>query len=131
MKKYREYLITFGVGAVIALLVCLFKEISHAATAVEAMSILSDACFTSAVMIGGFGLIGVVSNAGNFDTLTYGVKILRHMWKKSENRTVEKNLFEYKRAKDEKHMETKHLLLVGLLYFLFAIIFTIIFYQIY
>lgn len=131
MKKYKDYLITFGVAAVIALLVCLFKEISRAATTIETVSILSDACFTSAVVIGGFGLIGVVSNGGNFDTLFYGIKILRHMWKKSENKSIEKNLFEYKRAKEEKRMETKHLLLVGLLFFLFAIIFTIIFYQMY
>lgn len=131
MKKYLNYFITFGVGMVIAIMVCLFKDIFHVDTTVEVVSILSDACFTSAVLIGGFGLIALVSKEGNFDTLAYGVKILRHMWKKSENRKVEKNLFEYKMAKHEKSTEIKHLLIVGVIYLFLAIVFTVIFYQMY
>lgn len=131
MKKYTRYLITFLVGVVIAALVCLYKDLFHTEDTAQIVSILSDACFTSGVLIGASGMLVLISNEGNFDTLGYGVKIIKNMWKKPEERKIEKNLFEYKMAKnDKKRISTVHLIVIGAVYFLLAAVYTIIFYRI-
>lgn len=128
MKRYLKYWVTILVGLLIALFVCLFKDIFHASTTTDMITIISDAFFTSAVCIGGYGIIVLISNEGNFDTLAYGFKILRNMWKKEENRKIEKDLFEYSMAKHEKRVPAKHLLYTGGGFFLMASIFTALFY---
>lgn len=132
MKKYRSYIVTFIIGAVIALAVCLFKDVFAADSIIAIISILSDAFFTSGVLIGSAGILVLISNEGNFDTLSYGIKIIRNMWKRSEEqKKIEKNLYEYRMAKHAERKDTRHLLIVGGIYLLLAALFTLIFYLLY
>lgn len=132
MKKYRSYIVTFAIGAVIALAVCLFKDIFTTDTAIARVSILSDAFFASGVFIGSAGVLVLISNEGNFDILSYGIKIIRNMWKKEEEqKQVEKNLFEYRMAKHAERRGTRHLIGVGAIYLLLSAVLTMVFYQIY
>lgn len=132
MKKYRSYIVTFVIGAVIALAVCLFKEIFAADSTITTVSILSDAFFTSGVLIGSVGILVLISNDGNFDTLSYGIKIIRNMFIRSEgHKKVEKNLYEYRMAKHAERKNTRHLLVVGGIYLLLAALLTMVFYLLY
>lgn len=132
MKKYRSYIVTFVIGAVIVLAVCLFKDVFAADSTISMISIFSDAFFTSGVLIASAGILVLISNEGNFDALSYGIKIIRNMWKRSEEeKRIEKNLYEYRMAKHTERKDTRHLLVVGGIYLLLAALFTLIFYQLY
>ena len=132
MKKYRSYIVTFVIGAVIALAVCLFKEIFTVDSTIDIVSILSDAFFTSGVLIGSIGILVMISNEGNFDTLSYGLKIIRNMWKRSEgHKKIEKNLYEYRMAKHTERKSARHLLVVGAIYLLLAALLTMVFFLLY
>lgn len=132
MKKYRSYIVAFTIGAVIALAVCLFKDIFAAENAIARVSILSDAFFTSGVCIGSAGVLVLISNEGNFDILSYGIKIIRNMWKKADSqRQIEKDLFEYRMAKHAERKGTRHLIVVGVVYLLLSAVLTMVFYMLY
>lgn len=132
MKKNKDFVITMIVGAVIALIVSLVRNVFGVASSVEFVSILSDSFFVSAVLLGGFGLLMLIANEGNFDTLAYGFKIIRCMFtRNSEERKVEKNLFEYRMAKNPDRKSCRPLIVSGILYLLLSGMFTMLFYWLY
>ena len=128
MSKSIKYAITYAVGAVIALIVCLNKSVFQAESMVETVKILSDAAFTSGVLLGCFGLLVIASNEGTFDMLAYSTKLIGSIFKKKEDRKLEKNLFEYKMAQKEPK-QFSHLLIAGGTYLLISVIFVAVFYQ--
>lgn len=127
MKIDKKVWITTIIGAGIALCVSLFKEIYKVKDAVNLIWILSDAFFTSGVLIAGGGLLILVANEGNFDMLAYGVKSVTACFKKKGERKLEKTLFEYKMAKQDRRVPTKHLLVVGSMYLFFSAILSFVF----
>ena len=127
MRIDKKIWITTIIGAAIALCVSLFKGIYKVEDAVNRIWILSDAFFTSGVLIAGVGLLILVANEGNFDMLSYGVKSVTACFKKKGERKLEKTLFEYKMAKQDRRVPTKHLLVVGSMYLFFSAILSFVF----
>lgn len=128
MRKSIKYAITYGVGAVIALIVCLNSNIFQSENTLNTVKILSDAFFTSGVLLGCFGLLCFAANEGTFDMLSYSLKMLTAAFRRKEDRKLEKNLFEYKMAKKEPK-KIGHLIVAGVSYLILSGILVIVFYQ--
>jgi len=128
MNKKIKYVITYAIGAVIALIVCLDKNIFQVENTADTVKILSDAFFTSGVLLGCCGLLGVAANEGTFDMLSYSSKLIVSMFKKKEQRKLEKNLFEYKMAQKEPK-QMRHLIIAGVTYLILSGVLVIVFFQ--
>lgn len=127
MIKEKKTWITFTIGILIAVCVCFFKKIHTINESSSIFLILSDACFTSAVFIGGVGLLLFISNEGNFDMLAYGVKTIGNSIKKSETKKLEKNLFEYRMARWNRRIPTKHLISNGFVFLAVSAFFALLY----
>ena len=126
MKKIKSYLITFGIGLTLVLLIVLFKDIFHAKDAIKVFHILSDAFFVPGVLIAGFGLLVLASNGGTFDVLTYGIIRFFTFFKK-DLRVKHKTFYEYRTAQQENPRKFLYLVLTGLAFIVFSVIFLLIY----
>ena len=126
MKKIKGYLITFGIGLILALLIVLFKDIFHAENAKKVFHILSDAFFVPGVLIAGFGLLVLASNGGTFDMLTYGIIRFFTFFKK-DLRVKHKTFYEYRTAQQENPRKFLYLVLTGLAFIVLSVIFLLIY----
>lgn len=126
-KNRKPYVITFVVGAVMALGVLLIDNAFSAdLSALERVRFLSDAFFVPGALIFCVGMMIFVSGKGALDALTYSLQFLRRelfLKKKMEA------FADYKARKAEKKTPYRFLLRIGLAYLLLGLLFTVIYLQ--
>ncbi len=96
------------------------------------LSLLCDALFVPGVLLAGTGLLAVVSGAGAFDALHYGLQKLFSLMRREEKRAaLPRTYFDYVQEKHGKHAQIPWaLLLVGLLFLCGAGIVLILYYRV-
>jgi hypothetical protein len=130
MKSYKKHLITLGAGLLIALSVAAALGVFKRSEAYLIMKDLSNGFLAASVIIGGVGLLSVVSAGGNFDILTYSLKkfvrILRFKPGKYEKGP---GFYEYRSEKAATRKPLWFLVIVGAFYFGVSLFFVWLFYK--
>lgn len=126
MKKIIKYIITIGIGLVIALIIANSKNIFSETNNKNIYHILSDSFFVPAIIITGFGLLIYVSNEGIFDGLTFAIMSFIQMFKKKLEKKYD-SFYEYKERKKANKMPVKFVLISGLILMAIAIIMYILY----
>ncbi len=110
----KRYLISIGVGCLIALAVMLIRNIFSETDTNQILVILNDAFFISGTCLTCVGGLVFVSNKGMFNMLGYGISTLFAVRFKNLRDRKYRDFYEYKKAKEEKQHSYAYLLLVGL-----------------
>lgn len=91
--------------------------------------LLSDACIASAAFVGGVGVLVFASNSGAFDMLAYGFLHIFDLFRPNARNPRYRDFYEYKQTKEEKREGRRpvtHMMIVGVGFFLFSLIFSMI-----
>lgn len=123
MKTIYKYLITGGIGLLIAFAVAVSKNIFFANELVDVIEILIDSFFVPGILLFCFGLLVLATNGGTFDMLTYGMARFISLFRKDHNDVKFKTFHEYTLAKHEENRPFGYLVIVGLIFIIISIIF--------
>ena len=123
MKTIYKYLITGGIGLLIAFAVAVSKNIFFANELVDVIEILIDSFFVPGILLFCFGLLVLATNGGTFDMLTYGMARFISLFRKDHNDVKFKTFHEYTLAKHEENRPFGYLVFVGLIFIIISIIF--------
>lgn len=123
MKTIYKYLITGGIGLLIAFAVAVSKNIFFAKELVDVIEILIDSFFVPGILLFCFGLLVLATNGGTFDMLAYGMARFISLFKKEPNDVKFKTFHEYTLAKHEENRPFGYLVIVGLIFIIISIIF--------
>lgn len=126
-KNRRPYVITFVVGALMALGVLMMDNAFSADTLlIDRIRFFSDAFFIPGVLIFCVGMMIFVAGKGSLDGLTYSLQFLkREIFLRQKVETFA----DYKARKAEKKTPYGFLLLVGAAYLLLGLLFAVIYLQ--
>lgn len=132
LKKHGETLIALAVGLVISICAAIFESGHYDMTAQNWMRVMSDGCFTAAVLLIGFGLLSFIAGLGGFDHIFYLCRLMLEKIipskTKFEGRISYLAYVDMRRKKNaQKSGGTKNILLAGFVYLVFAILFMVIF----
>ena len=126
------WLISFLIGAGLFLLLLIGRGGLEAPDRTAFLYILCDAFFVPGVLLGGAGLLVLVSGEGAFDALHYGIQKLFSVMRREEKRAaLPKTYFDFVRLKHAggKRAPTGALLLTGLAFLLGAAVTLILYYR--
>lgn len=122
MKKLIKYLITIGIGLIVAFLFSLSREIFGQTNIKVIFQILSDSFFIPAVLIICVGLLVFASNEGVFDGIAYGVMAFMNIFRSKDAKKYS-SLYDYRESKKaSRKTKVGFLLISGLILLLVAII---------
>ena len=128
MKTFIKYLITFGVGAILSLIVMNSKDLFTQTDLATIYHILSDSFFVSGVLLGGLGLLVFVSNEGVFDILVFGTKQFFGFFRKDKEQKYA-DFYEYKEAKAQRKLKFGSILVCGAFFILLAVVMLLLYKQ--
>ena len=121
MKKALRTVLAFLFGVIIALGVCVLKDVFSMGEPVRILRTLCDAFFLPAVLLLGGGLMVMVSNNGIFDTLAYASRNVFNLLLPGPGRGRNPESFvDYRRRKHQRQGSYGFLLLAGGLHLLLA-----------
>lgn len=123
--KRRALLISAGVGLLIfsgVLVANSFWKVGKP----DIFRLLSDACITSAALVGGVGVLVFAANGGTFDMLAYGFRQFIDHFRPSARNERYRSFYDYKQAKGERRRPVAHMLIVGVVFFLLSWIFSMV-----
>lgn len=106
-KKYNKplyYFVTACVCLLIGIIVVIveYPYLTHKIH--EYIFLASDACFVSGVIVGGVGVLVLVSGEGTFDLLAYGFGIILKAFSKNKNH---ESFIDYKQRKESERGNVK------------------------
>jgi len=130
LQRLIMYVILFIVGALISLAVFRMKGLFGKRDLNSAYRVLSDGFFTASVLLMGLGGMVAISATGFFDILVFGMqKFGRTVFSSRliKKKTAAKDLFEYKMNKEKKVSPHWSMIIVGLVYFLAALVFALLY----
>ena len=84
MSKLKKYLITIGIGLLIAGFVAYSKDLFSQTELSKILHILTDSFFVPAVLTMGMGALLFVSREGAFDGLTFAVTSFVDVFRKQK-----------------------------------------------
>lgn len=118
----RNYLITMGIGLLIAASVTGIQGGFTATDQQALMGALCDGCFVAGALLTGAGLLVFVADDGFFDLMNYGVqKVLRLVLSEQKQAAFPKTFFEFRQIKNASRKgSTAFLLLSGLVWIALA-----------
>ena len=126
-KILWTYLITVGIGLLIALLVLIIRSTFTQTAAMIIYQDLCDAFFIPGASFLCFGALVWASNGGAFDMLKYGaIRFVDRFRKDVVNRKYH-TFFDYREAQKSKHKSFLYFLLVGLAFVVLAVVFYAVF----
>lgn len=113
MKTLKRYLITFGIGFVMAFLVAYSKNVFDQTELSKIYHILTDSFCIPAVLITGYGGLVFVSNEGVFDGLTYAMTSFFDIFRKEKKNKYD-SFYDYVKSKGNRDTSFGYLLVTGL-----------------
>ena len=113
MSKLKKYLITIGIGLLIAFAVAYSKDVFTQTEPNKIFHILTDSFCVSAVLITGMGALVFVSNEGAFDGITYAVTSFIDIFRK-EKKNQYHTYYDYKESKGKRDTSFGFMLITGL-----------------
>ena len=127
---WKPYAVTFAVGAIIALgVLTLDNAFSAELSLLDRVRFLSDAFFVPGALIFCVGMMIFVAGKGSFDGLAYSLQfakreLLRFL---PQMRDKMETFADYKARKAKKKTPYRYLLVVGGVYLLLGLLFSVIF----
>ncbi len=115
MKTLKKYLLTLGVGLLIAFAIANSKDVFAQTDLSKIFHILTDSFFVPAVLIMGFGGLVFVSNEGAFDGITYAVTSFMDIFRKNKKNKYH-TYYDYKESKGNRNTSFWFLLICGLVF---------------
>lgn len=115
MKSIYKYLITLGIGLLVAFMIAAFDNIFYVRTANEAYLILIDAFFVPGILLVCFGGLVIASNGGTFDMIFFGVGKFFSLFKRDVQNVKYKTFRDYRMARDRNNDSYAFLLVAGLI----------------
>ena len=122
----KKFLVTTGIGIVLAMLVAWGQGLFGAATAVDVCRILSDGFFVAGALLLAAGGLIWTSNGGVFDGLGFTFKTL-FARVRSDYEHNRMTYAEYREAREKKNTSPKHMLLAGVVHAGIALIFMFVY----
>lgn len=129
-KKIIRYLITAGVGLVIALCVSFVKALYWLEDITDIMQALSDCFVVPGLFLILFGLLVVCSNGGTFDMLGFGTKKVISVFKRHPSEKDRESFYEYRNRKQESKRSFGYLIIVGVVFLAIGMIFFVLCYNV-
>lgn len=129
-KKIIRYLITAGVGLVIALSVSFVKSLYWLEDITDIMQALSDCFVVPGLFLILFGLLVVCSNGGTFDMLGFGTKKVISVFKRHPSEKDRESFYEYRNRKQESKRSFGYLIIVGVVFLAIGMIFFVLCYNV-
>ncbi len=129
-KKIIRYLITAGVGLVIALSVSFVKSLYWLEDITDIMQALSDCFVVPGLFLILFGLLVVCSNGGTFDMLGFGTKKVISVFKRHPSEKDRESFYEYRNRKQEGKRSFGYLIIVGVVFLAIGMIFFVLCYNV-
>lgn len=115
MRKLIKYLITIGVGLLLALLIANSKDVFTQTDPTKIFHILTDSFFVPAVLIAGIGGLVFVSNEGVFDGIGYAVRSFVDIFRKNKKNKFH-TYYDYKESKANRGGSFGFMLVSGLIF---------------
>ena len=125
MGKWISGLISLGAGLLIFLGVLVGNSFWTVGKP-DIYRLLSDACIVPAALVGGVGALIFVSSKGTFDMLAYAIMRFFDLYRPNARNPRYRDFYEYKLSKGERQRPVSHMLIVGIVFFLFSWIFSVI-----
>ncbi len=129
MKRKYHYLITTIIGILFFIAIISMKNIFEKNTSTEIFHVLTDATFVPGLVLFGFGLLVLAYNAGTFDMLAYGMRMLFGKFFRNISDRKYKTFYDYKTAVHEEKKQCGYLIIVGLAFLGLSLIFLMIYFQ--
>ena len=123
--KWLPWLSSAGAGLLIFLWVLITNSFWTVGKP-DIFRVLSDACITSAALVGGVGVLIFASSRGTFDMLAYSFLHIFDLFRPNARNERYKDFYEYKKLKGERKHPVAHMLIVGIVFFLFSWFFSMI-----
>ena len=130
MRGWLKYIITIGVGLIIAATIIFGGNVFNQESTSDVMKLLVNGFFVPGVLILGFGLLVVASNGGTFDMIVYGTKKFIDLFRKPQYRKITNTFYDYRRSKQEHPGASAHLVLVGIGFIVVSLILLIFYYKV-
>lgn len=124
-KNIIKYLATALICLFISLLIASSRDLFSTDDKKVLYHILADSTFIPGVLMFGIGVLVFSSNEGTFDMIAYGVKNAFLII--FSPRTSKETFYEYRQRKSEVKKPYKPLLLVGIVFIIISIVFTLLY----
>ena len=127
-KQYNKplyYFITAGICLLIGIVVLFIQFPYITGELCEYFYIISDALFVPGIIVGGVGVLVLISGEGTFDLLAYGVGILLKAFSKKKDH---ESFIDYKQRKEAERGNVKvwFIAVVGGIFVVLGIIFSFV-----
>ena len=127
IKSWVKYLTGAVIGLVIALVVCLTKDLFKQTDTSMVLRILCDAFFIPGIVLAGIGVLTYLSSQGLYDGLTYSfASMARHRKNNPGDDKTPKSYFDYKNNK-KRRGASWHLVIVGVGFVVIGVVFYLIY----
>ena len=124
----KRYLIAIAAELVMAVIVGVVREIWKAEGVAGVLADLSDAFFVPGIVMLGIGVLIFAVNQGIFNGVAFGFKTIgRTLFASKNEKILEESFYEYNTRMKEKKIEYKYLLLVGAVFAVIGILFSVIY----
>ncbi|MDE7264328.1 MAG: DUF3899 domain-containing protein [Anaeroplasmataceae bacterium] len=127
-KTIIKYSLATAFGIFFTLTIICSKQIWTCRTK-EVFKVLTDSFFASGVILFCFGLLILSYNEGTFDMVMFGVKRFFGLFRKDLSKLKDETFYDYRCAKHEYKKGFGYLLIVGLVFIAFSLLFLIFYYQ--
>ena len=128
---WLRYVLAVIVGLLMALAVCLYKGVFRETDPALIIRYLSDACLMPGVLLTGIGLLSFLKKEGTYDGLTYSFHSMRmasaRRFSDEAHDDMARTYYDYKQSVKAKRKVAWHLIIVGGVFLLAAIVLTIVF----
>lgn len=127
-EEKKSYMITLIIGFVIAVIICLTRQIFAAEDVTQVLVILCDATSIPGILFLGIGILIAVSNEGIFNGIAFGLKTIgRSFSAKKGEKIREEDFYEYNERMKEKQHSCGHFVFSGVFYVIVSLIFLVIY----
>lgn len=128
---WLRYVLAIAVGLLLALTVCFARDIFHETDVTLIVRYLSDAFLVPGVLLTGIGLLSFLKKEGTYDGLTYSFHSMRmasaRRFSDEAHDDMARTYYDYKQSVKAKRKVAWHLIIVGGVFLLAAIVLTIVF----
>ena len=128
---WLRYVLAIAVGLLLALTVCFARAIVHETDVALSVRYLGDAFLVPGVLLTGIGLLSFLKKEGTYDGLTYSFHSMRmasaRRFSDEAHDDMARTYYDYKQSVKAKRKVAWHLIIVGGVFLLAAIVLTIVF----
>lgn len=128
---WLRYVLAIAAGLLLALTVCFARDIFHETDVALIVRYLSDAFLVPGVLLTGIGLLSFLKKEGTYDGLTYSFHSMRmasaRRFSDEAHDDMARTYYDYKQSVKAKRKVAWHLIIVGGVFLLAAIVLTIVF----